>query len=45
MKKYNVIGVPTVLILSPEGQEIARFRYQKIAPEVFADLVLIPKSP
>ena len=40
MKKYNIRGVPTVLILSPEGQELARFRYQKIEPEAYADLVV-----
>lgn len=42
MQKYAVLGVPTIIIVSPEGQEIARFRYQKIAPEAFADQVLAP---
>lgn len=39
MATYNIRGVPTVVILSPDGAEVARFRYQKITPEAYGDLV------
>ena len=38
--RYKVHGVPTVVILSPAGDELARFRYQQMAPEEYADAVL-----
>ena len=37
---YHIQGVPTVVILSPDGQELARFRYQQISPDQYADAVL-----
>jgi len=40
LEKYHVKGVPTVLILSPEGEELARFRYRQIPPEEYADIVI-----
>lgn len=40
LETYHVRGVPTVLILSPEGEEVARFRYRQIPPEEYADTVI-----
>ena len=40
LESYKVQGVPTVLILSSSGEELGRFRYQQISPEVYADEVL-----
>ena len=37
---YHVQGVPSVIILSSDGQELARFRYQQMNPDHYADLVL-----
>lgn len=37
---YHVQGVPTVIILSPDGEELARFRYQQMSPDQYADLVI-----
>jgi protein disulfide-isomerase len=37
---YKVHGVPTVVILSPSGDELGRFRYQQMPPEEYADAVL-----
>ena len=37
---YHVQGVPSVIILSSDGQELARFRYQQMTPDHYADLVL-----
>lgn len=46
---YHIQGVPTVLILSPDGDELARFRYQQMTPDQYADMVLeamtLPPSP
>lgn len=39
LQQYNVKGVPSIIILSPEGTELARFRYQQISPDQYADLV------
>ena len=40
LEKYKVNGVPTVVILSPTGDELGRFRYQQMPPEDFAEAVL-----
>ena len=40
MGRYRVQGVPTVLILSPSGEELGRFRYQQMPPEEYAEAVL-----
>jgi protein disulfide-isomerase len=40
LDKYNVHGVPTVVLLSPNGDELARFRYQQMPPDQYADIVL-----
>jgi protein disulfide-isomerase len=40
IEKYKVNGVPTVVILSPSGDELGRFRYQQMPPEEYADAVL-----
>lgn len=40
LSDYNIRGVPAVVILSPDGQELGRFRYQQIPPGQYADLVL-----
>jgi thiol:disulfide interchange protein len=40
MQKYNVKGVPCIIVLSPDGKELGRFRYQKITPDQYADLVI-----
>ena len=37
---YHIQGVPTVVILSSDGQELARFRYQQMPPDEYADAVL-----
>ena len=37
---YKIQGVPTVVILSPEGKELARFRYQQMSPDEYADAVI-----
>jgi thiol:disulfide interchange protein len=37
---YHIQGVPTVIILSPDGQELSRFRYQQMTPDQYADVVL-----
>ena len=37
---YHVSGVPTVILLSPEGKEITRFQYQQISPDAYANIVL-----
>jgi protein disulfide-isomerase len=37
---YHIQGVPTVIIISPDGQELARFRYQQMTPDQYADTVL-----
>ena len=37
---YHVHGVPTVVILSSDGEELARFRYQQMPPEQYADIIL-----
>ena len=34
LKKYDVVGVPTVVLLSPTAQELGRFRYQQIPGQV-----------
>jgi protein disulfide-isomerase len=41
---YKVHGVPTVVILSPAGEELGRFRYQQMTPEEYADAVLTAAS-
>ena len=45
LEKYAIRGVPTVVILSPEGKELARFRYQQATPEEYAELVLEAAYP
>jgi protein disulfide-isomerase len=40
LEKYHVSSVPTAILLSPDGEEITRFRYQQIAPADYADLLL-----
>jgi protein disulfide-isomerase len=40
LETYHVRGVPTVVVLSPDGNELARFRYQQMTPEQYADIVL-----
>ena len=40
LETYKVQGVPTVIILSPSGEELGRFRYQQMSPEDFAEAVL-----
>ena len=40
MLKYEVYGVPVILILSPSGQKMGQLSYQSIAPEEFAELAL-----
>lgn len=45
LEKYSIKGVPTVVILSPEGQELARFRYQQASPEEYAEIVLEAAYP
>jgi hypothetical protein len=40
LEKYHISGVPTAVLLSPDGNEITRFRYQQITPEEYANLVL-----
>jgi len=40
LETYHVKGVPTVLIVSPDGEELARFRYRQIPPEEYADIVI-----
>ena len=40
LETYKVQGVPTVLILSPTGEELGRFRYQSMSPEAYAEAVL-----
>lgn len=40
LSTYNIRGVPAIIILSPEGQELGRFRYQQIPAGQYADLVL-----
>lgn len=40
LAKYHVTGVPTAILLSPDGAEISRFRYQQITPEAYAELLL-----
>ncbi len=45
IETYSVRGVPSVVILSPEGKELARFRYQQATPEEYADLVLEAAYP
>jgi thiol:disulfide interchange protein len=37
---YHIQGVPTVIILSPDGQELSRFRYQQMTPDQYAYVVL-----
>jgi protein disulfide-isomerase len=37
---YHIQGVPTVIILSPDGKELSRFRYQPISPDKYAEAVL-----
>ncbi len=40
LNTYHIQGVPSVIILSSEGKELARFRYQQMSPDHYADLVL-----
>ena len=40
LEKYKVNGVPTVVILSPAGDELGKFRYQQMPPEDYAEAVL-----
>jgi protein disulfide-isomerase len=40
LEKYKIKGVPTVVIISPEGSELARFSYQQALPEQYAEIVL-----
>jgi protein disulfide-isomerase len=40
LETYHVKGVPTALVLSPDGEELARFRYREIPPEEYADIVI-----
>ena len=40
MVQYKVYGVPVIVILSPEMQELGRLSYQNIAPKSFAELAL-----
>lgn len=42
---YKIHGVPTVLVLSPSGEELARFRYQHISPEQYADVIIEAAHP
>lgn len=39
LQQYNIQGVPSIIILSPQGTELGRFRYQRISPDQYADLV------
>ena len=45
LERYKVHGVPTVVILSPSGEELGRFRYQQMAPEEYAEAVLKTAYP
>jgi len=47
LSSYHVKGVPTVLVISPDGNELSRFRYRQISPEAYADVVIesIEKEP
>lgn len=40
LNTYQIQGVPSVIILSADGEELARFRYQQMSPDLYADLVL-----
>ena len=40
LENYHISSVPTAVLLSPNGEEITRFRYQQIAPSDYADLLL-----
>ncbi len=40
LENYHISSVPTAVLLSPDGEEITRFRYQQIAPSDYADLLL-----
>jgi protein disulfide-isomerase len=40
LEKYKVNGVPTIVILSPSGDELGRFRYQQMPPEDYAEAVM-----
>ena len=40
LEKYKVNGVPTIVILSPTGDELGRLRYQQMPPEDYAEVVL-----
>ena len=35
--KYGIRGYPTILILSPEGEEVARTGYRRGGPEAYVD--------
>jgi len=49
MEKYRVRGFPTLVILNPKGQEIARTGYQAGGPEAYVEhlktLIDGPKPP
>lgn len=40
MMKYQVYGVPVILILSPSMEKLGQLSYQNISPEDFAELTL-----
>lgn len=40
MKKYEVYGVPVILIFSQTMEKLGQLSYQKITPQEFADLAL-----
>lgn len=45
VKKYEVRGYPSALILSPEGEQIGRTGYKKGGPEKYAEMLLRYTNP
>ena len=40
MIKYQVYGVPVILIMTPEMEKLGQLSYQRISPQAFAKLAL-----
>lgn len=36
LKRYNVSGLPTLVVVNAEGSELGRTNYQKMSPHLFA---------